>query len=86
MADSNPSYSNRREFIQGALAGAALASLPVSVFGADNSDMQAVLAQVRKMHDDNVKRLQEWIALPSIAAENLRQGRSGQDLRRPWSC
>ena len=32
--------------------------------------MQAVLAQVPKMHDDNVKRLQEWIALPSIAAEN----------------
>ena len=71
MADSNHSYFNRREFIQGALAGAALASLPISVFGADNSDMQAVLAQVPKMHDDNVKRLQEWIALPSIAAENL---------------
>ena len=70
MADSNHSYFNRREFLQGALAGAALASLPVSVFGADNSDMQAVLAQVPKMHDDNVKRLQEWIALPSIAAEN----------------
>ena len=71
MADSNHSCFNRREFIQRALAGAALASLPVSVFGADNSDMQAVLAQVPKMHDDNVKRLQEWIALPSIAAENL---------------
>jgi acetylornithine deacetylase/succinyl-diaminopimelate desuccinylase-like protein len=71
VAESNHSYFNRREFIQGALAGAALASLPISVFGADNSDMQAVLAQVPKMHDDNVKRLQEWIALPSIAAENL---------------
>ena len=22
------------------------------------------------MHDENVKRLQDWIALPSIAAEN----------------
>jgi acetylornithine deacetylase/succinyl-diaminopimelate desuccinylase-like protein len=71
VAESNHSYFNRREFIQGALAGAALASLPISVFGADNSDMQAVLAQVPKMHADNVKRLQEWIALPSIAAENL---------------
>jgi acetylornithine deacetylase/succinyl-diaminopimelate desuccinylase-like protein len=70
VSDSNHSYFNRREFIQGALAGAALASLPVSVFGADNSDIEAVLAQVPKMHDDNVKRLQEWIALPSIAAEN----------------
>ena len=71
MADSKHSYFNRREFIQGALAGAALASVPISAFGFDNADMQAVLAQVPKMHDDNVKRLQEWIALPSIAAENL---------------
>jgi len=70
VADPNYSYFNRREFIQGALAGAALACLPVSVFGADNSAMEAVLAQVPKMHDDNVRRLQEWIALPSIAAEN----------------
>ena len=32
--------------------------------------MQAVLSQIPKMHDENVKHLQEWIALPSIAAEN----------------
>ena len=29
-----------------------------------------MLAQVPKMHDENLQRLQEWIALPSIAAEN----------------
>jgi len=62
---------NRREFIQGVLAGAALATLPVSVFAAENPDLQAVLSQVPKMHDENVKQLQEWIALPSIAAEDL---------------
>jgi acetylornithine deacetylase/succinyl-diaminopimelate desuccinylase-like protein len=70
VADSNLSSFNRREFIQGVLAGAAVASLPIYVLGANNADMQTVLAQVPKMHDDNVKRLQEWIALPSIAAEN----------------
>ncbi len=32
--------------------------------------MQAVLEQVPKLHDESVKRLQAWIALPSIAAEN----------------
>ncbi len=62
---------NRREFIQGALAGAALATLPVNAFSASNPDMQAVLAHVPKMHDENVKHLQEWIALPSIAAQDL---------------
>jgi len=69
VTDSNRQF-NRREFIQGAVAG-ALATLPISAFSADNSDMQAVLAQIPKMHDENVKQLQEWIALPSIAAENL---------------
>jgi len=62
---------NRREFIQGALAGVALAGLPISAFSFENPDMQAVLAQVPKMHNENLKALQEWIALPSIAAQDL---------------
>jgi len=32
-------------------------------------DRTAVLGQIPKMHAENLKRLQEWIALPSIAAE-----------------
>lgn len=72
MTDSDHKPFNRREFIQGALAGAALAALPISaVAAAENPDMQAVLSQVPKMHDENVKHLQEWIALPSIAAQDL---------------
>ncbi len=70
MTESSNSPFNRREFIQGALAGAALAAVPIPSFAANNADMQAVLNQVPKMHDENVKHLQEWIALPSIAAEN----------------
>jgi acetylornithine deacetylase/succinyl-diaminopimelate desuccinylase-like protein len=61
---------NRRDFIRGALAGAVVAGLPLNAFSADNSDIQAVLAQVPKLHDQSVKALQDWIALPSIAAEN----------------
>jgi len=67
---SENSQFNRREFIQGALAGAAVAALPLDAFSAANPGMQAVLDKVPKMHDENVKHLQEWIALPSIAAEN----------------
>jgi acetylornithine deacetylase/succinyl-diaminopimelate desuccinylase-like protein len=64
---------NRREFVQGAVAGIALTAAPgsaMAAFAADDSDKQAVLQQIPKMHTENVKRLQEWIALPSIAAEN----------------
>lgn len=76
---------NRRNMIKTTLAaGAATAiatSLPRSLFAvenvaSENADLQSVLAQVPKQHAENVKRLQDWIALPSIAAEdrNFPQG------------
>ena len=34
-------------------------------------DLADIEAQVRRHHDEGVQRLQEWIRLPSIAAENL---------------
>ena len=70
LTDSIYNAFNRREFIHGVLAGAAFAALPISAFSADDPDLQSVLSQIPKMHDENVKRLQDWIALPSIAAEN----------------
>ena len=38
-------------------------------FAAD--DLGAIKAQIAQQHDEALKRLQDWIALPSIAAENL---------------
>jgi acetylornithine deacetylase/succinyl-diaminopimelate desuccinylase-like protein len=38
---------------------------------AADTDLAPVRAQVAAQHDANVKRLKDWIALPSIAAENL---------------
>src|SRR5882724_2360975 len=64
---------SRRYFVQGAVSGAALAAVPMGVFAASpakDADKAAVLAQIPKMHAANIKRLQDWIALPSIAAEN----------------
>jgi len=64
---------SRRDFVQGAVSGVALAAVPMGVLAAapaKDADKAAVLAQISKMHDANIKRLQEWIALPSIAAEN----------------
>ena len=34
-------------------------------------DKQPVYDQIPKNHEANIKRLQDWIKLPSIAAENL---------------
>ena len=71
MAESDAGFS-RRDFVQSAVSGAALTVLPIGAFaaGANDKDKAAVLAEVPKMHAANIKRLQDWIALPSIAAEN----------------
>ncbi len=55
-----------------AVAIAALGLLATSgVALAAKSDLAAINREVLKQHDASVKRLQDWIALPSIAAENL---------------
>jgi acetylornithine deacetylase/succinyl-diaminopimelate desuccinylase-like protein len=70
MSDAIEGLS-RRDFVQGAVSGAVLVAAPaLAAAAAKNSDKAAVLAQVPKMHAENLKRLQDWIALPSIAAEN----------------
>ncbi len=62
---------DRRTFIQGAAAGAAaLAVGDRTAFAFQQQDQSAVVAQIAKLHDTTVKILQDWIALPSIAAEN----------------
>src|SRR5580698_9662336 len=73
MSDDHVRDLSRREFVQGTVTGLALAAAPAAVLAAAQSrdpDKAAVLAQIPKMHTENVTRLQEWIALPSIAAEN----------------
>ena len=63
---------NRREFLHGVMAAAAVVALggrhpSISI----PSQKDAVIAQIAQQHNATVKMLQEWIALPSIAAENL---------------
>src|SRR6202049_3386074 len=72
MCDAVSIFS-RRDFVQGSVAALVLSAFPAAVHAATQAgqaDKAAVLAQIPKMHDANIKRLQQWIALPSIAAEN----------------
>jgi len=63
---------DRRTFIQGTAVGtAALAAGPTAGLAFVRQDRDAVVAQIAKRHDETVRMLREWIALPSIAAENL---------------
>ncbi len=64
---------NRREFLHGAaIAGAAAFALPDRLAPwAAMPPQDAVLAQITAQHDATLKMLRDWIALPSIAAENI---------------
>jgi acetylornithine deacetylase/succinyl-diaminopimelate desuccinylase-like protein len=59
---------DRRTILQGAAAGAAMLGSASAL--AASGDTKAIQAAVEKGHDAAIKRIQEWIALPSIAAEN----------------
>lgn len=63
---------DRRAFLETAAAAgaAALAIGRVPALASQEQDSRAVAAQIPKLHDATVKRLQEWIARPAIAAEN----------------
>ncbi|WEK42888.1 MAG: M20/M25/M40 family metallo-hydrolase [Candidatus Sphingomonas colombiensis] len=67
MTESSISI-DRRALLQGAAAGAALLA-PGGALAA-SGDMEALRKAIAANHDASVKRLQDWIANPSIAAEN----------------
>jgi acetylornithine deacetylase/succinyl-diaminopimelate desuccinylase-like protein len=60
---------NRRTFLHGAALTAAATALP-RISLAEQPDLDAISAEIAKQHDQSVKRLQDWIHQPSIAAEN----------------
>lgn len=60
---------DRRTLLRGAAAGTAALAWPARLKSASN-DWKSILAEVDRRHDEAVRRLQEWIHQPSIAAEN----------------
>jgi len=74
MPIHNQEDATRRDFINTTIAGAAgvvvtgLANSP-SAFAQD--ERAAIVAQIKAQREATVLSLREWIALPSIAAENI---------------
>src|SRR3954447_13421493 len=62
---------SRREFLGATAASAATLAFPQVLRSAvASADVEAIQAEIVKRHAEGVARLQEWIRLPSIAAEN----------------
>jgi acetylornithine deacetylase/succinyl-diaminopimelate desuccinylase-like protein len=62
--------SDRRSFLQTTAGAAAALALPSWTRAAAAADLDPVVAEIDKRHDESLKRLQTWIHQPSIAAEN----------------
>lgn len=81
---SKPSRVNRREFVQTAVVGAA--GLALGPRGASSFSGRAqddpVIAQIAARHDATVKMLRDWIAFPSIAAEDRNYPAGAEYLAR----
>jgi acetylornithine deacetylase/succinyl-diaminopimelate desuccinylase-like protein len=53
-----------------ATIGAVIFMNALSFGHAASGDLSAIQGEIVKRHDESIKRLRDWIALPSIAAEN----------------
>jgi acetylornithine deacetylase/succinyl-diaminopimelate desuccinylase-like protein len=72
----------RREFIQTGVAGAAVLAAAGPYALAAPGDQDAVVAEIGRQHDATVQMLREWIALPSIAAENRNYPQGAEYMAR----
>ena len=60
---------NRRAFLKTTMVATATLTLGQRARGAENN-FDPIRAEIEKRHGEAVRRLQEWIHQPSIAAEN----------------
>lgn len=70
--ESDP-VADRRTFLEGAVASAAVLALPNWArrgSAIEPLDMNPIRAEIEKRHGEAIERLQHWIQQPSIAAEN----------------
>ena len=61
---------SRRDFLQTSIAGATGVAVGRHALSAQGG-RDAVVAEIARQHDATIQALREWIAVPSIAAENI---------------
>jgi acetylornithine deacetylase/succinyl-diaminopimelate desuccinylase-like protein len=82
MQPENPHRVTRRDFLQTSMAGAASLAIGGTAGLAAPADRDAVVAHIARQHDATVQMLRDWIALPSIAAENLNYPEGAEYMAR----
>ena len=76
-----PHTVTRRDFLHTGMGGAAALAIGRSD-GLLATDRESVVAEIARQHDATVLMLREWIALPSIAAENRNYPKGAEYVAR----
>lgn len=79
MTEKSPLLVNRRTLLQGAIASAAglpLAGAATRVLASEPLDREQMREAIDIGFDDSLRRIEDWIRLPTVAAEqlNIEQG------------
>src|SRR3984893_1595390 len=82
MHDDQSPDVTRRDFLHTSMAGAAAIAIGDAGGLLGPCDQGAVGAEIAKQHDATVRALREWIALPSIAAENRNYPQGAEYMAR----
>jgi acetylornithine deacetylase/succinyl-diaminopimelate desuccinylase-like protein len=82
MHPETPRDLTRRDFLHTSMAGAAAMALAGSDTLLAQAERDGVVAEIARQHDTTVQRLREWIALPSIAAEDLNYPQGAEHMAR----
>ncbi len=73
---------SRTFLVASTLSVFALASTFAPPLRAAETDLAPIKAEIAKRHDEAVKRLQDWIKLPSIAAEDLNSAEGAEYMMK----
>ena len=71
-----------RNALNAAVAACAMLFVANGAHALDAADRAAIKTEIGKRHDESLKRLQDWIALPSIAAENRNSKEGAEYMSR----
>ena len=70
MDNATPRPLNRRDFLHTSMTAAAGLAMSSRAGAFAPSDRESVIAEIARQHEATVQMLRDWIALPSIAAED----------------
>jgi acetylornithine deacetylase/succinyl-diaminopimelate desuccinylase-like protein len=82
MHPVTPHAVTRRDFLHTSVAGAAAVAIGAPDGLLAPTDQESVVAEIARQHDATVQMLHDWIALPSIAAENRNYPQGAEYMAR----